>query len=234
MIVDSLILIALILLGKLQFKYRAVKVAGFSAVVSTVALTPLFLIMSILAVMIFKWAIVILFLAIAAIAKLKMLAFLKVGVIIAGAATGVAGIFSGPLGWVALLIVTVFFFGYLINFSKDAFFWIYEKYLLMFSKILANIRNISNYMQEKIGQIGVVLFFPFEFFIVSLLPIYGLYEIWSYFSGEIYDSDREKVRFLLAAAYSVITYVDYRRATGRSEEIYPDAPDILDVDGPAL
>jgi hypothetical protein len=235
MVSDIIIALLLFYLGKIQFKYRAVKVSGAVAVVSTIALIPAFIGISIIFVTTFKIFAVAIAGILLIVAKWKIFVTLKIGYVIAAIGGGMAGIFGGPLGWIAAAIIALLIVGYIGSFLKESFVTIYEKYLKIAASVLLGLRKISDGMKNFLGAIGVALFFPFEIIAVAFLPIWGMVELWDIFAGPIYIEDNRRwLRLFIIIGFSIMIYVDYRRSTALGKEAFIDVPDLVDVDGDVL
>ncbi len=238
MLLDLIIAAAVFFLGRIQFKYRAVKVAGASALVSTVALVPVFVALSVLFVTLFKAVAILIALAILALAKWKVFVTVKLGYILAAIGGGLLGIFSGPLGWIALALVVLFTFAYMVEFVKSAFTKVYEWILTRSAAVMFWVRSLSDQAANgPLGRVGALFVIPLELAAVTALPIWSLFELWNLVSGEVdilYSPAQANLRLLVALIFIILLYVDYRRATSQREPVYPDLPDVLDVDGPAL
>lgn len=235
MITDIFVALILFFLGKIQFKYRAVKVSGTTAIVSATILIPLFVASAIIFVFVFKYLAVAIAGILFLIAKWKVFITLKLGYLIGGIAGGIFGIFSGPIGWFAIAIILLLAAGYMYEFTKEAFITIYTKYLSISAGFVFRLRKISDSMNEFLGLFGIILFFPFEFIIISILPVWGLAELWDFFFDPfVIDLARAQLRLVILLIFSLAMYADYRRATSLGKDSFPDVPDILDIDGEIL
>lgn len=113
------------------------------------------------------------------ITKLKFILGAKIVAMITAFAASVFGVFVGPPGWIILIILTIYFFGaikeYTMIFFKSINEWFFEK----LSAALIKVRTHADYTRDKLSERNKFLVLFIEVPIVCGVSSYSLWELLS-------------------------------------------------------
>lgn len=227
--------VLLIWAGTWQVHYRAFKVAGVAGTFSAIAASPIFIASIILMFVMFGFGMILIAAILTFLAKTKFIIFLKLSGLFLALSGFFGGLLTGPITPILSIIFLLILGGTIWNAAKEWTWGIYLWIIETASVPLAKLRRTSDKLTSRFGTIGLVAFFPLEFCLVNLLPVYGMLEVLMLFDGSQQpDTLLTCFRYLLVGCYALIVYTQYRSGTAGLENVPLDLPDIVDVDGDLL
>jgi hypothetical protein len=221
-----LVLIATIYLSGLQNKWRVSKVAAVFGVGGALLASPFLVALAAVLVSLLQLTLLLIGLALFAISKWKLIVLLKLKALFAVAAGVVLTPFTAGLIW---FLIFFFFAAMLLGAIKDWTTGIYTSVSRALVRALIWTRARGDSLRSVPG-IGAPLALGFEFPIVAALPVWGLWETFSWVEGTGHPTAFDWwTKAVFGAGYAVIVYRLFLAATrdGGTPGTGLDMPDVF-------
>ena len=221
-----LVTVLTIYLSGLQNKWKVSKVSAVFGVGGALLASPFLLALALVMVTLLQFALLFIGLALFAISNWKLIVLLKLKVILAGLAGVVLTPVTAGLIW---FLIFFFFAAMLLGAIKDWTTGIYLSVSRVLIDALVWTRKRGDALRSVPG-VGSLLALGFEFPIVAALPIWGLWETFSWVEGSGHPNGFDWwTKATLCAGYAIIVYRLFLAGTsgGRTPGTGLDMPDLL-------